>query len=225
MLTRLTFSALFCAVVGLTPFASADNILDMKSTKWKFKDNVEGVADDWKTLKFDDAEWTTGTAPLGYGDEDTDAKESGKLKFGDDPQNKRTVAYLRHKVNVADPKAMKQVHGKFLCDDGCVIYINGKEAQRFNLPAGAITDESTAGVAMGGDLERDEMSFLAAPALFSAGENVIAIRLHQANPGSSDFAFDLLLKPLTDDDEIEEVKATVAEEKEAIESVLSGGGF
>ncbi|MDG2382136.1 MAG: hypothetical protein P8N76_10720 [Pirellulaceae bacterium] len=224
MLVRSTSILFFCSLITFPSFVTADNILDSKSTKWRYQDNVSGVADRWTGPDFDDSTWATGTAPLGYGDADTDAKQSGKLTFGTDPKKKRTVAFLRHSLNVANPNTIKKVHGKFLCDDGCVVYLNGTEVHRFNLRKGELTKQTQAGFAMGGDLERYQMSFVVDPKLLKAGKNVVAVRLHQASPDSSDLAFDLMLKPLTDDDEVQDAEATVAEEKAAIESMLDGNG-
>ncbi len=224
MLVRLTICVLLCNSIIFVSLATSENILDFKSLEWKYKDNIAGVPDRWISNEFDDSAWAKGTAPLGYGDTDTDAKESGKLTFGNDPQKKRTVVFLRHSLNVTDPTLMKKVHGKFLCDDGCVVYLNGKEVHRFNLGQGKVTKQTKAGFAMGDDLERYPMSFVFAPKSLKAGKNVVAVRLHQASPTSSDLAFDLMLKPLTDEDEIQDAESTVAEEKAAIESMLDENG-
>lgn len=222
MILRFSLLAFFGITIGvLQPAMSSADVLDMKSSQWKFQDDPEAVGDDWISADFDDKAWKTGTAPFGYGDDDTDANEKGKLSYGTDSQNKRPLAYLRHTVDVEDPEAIKGLHGKFFCDDGCVIFLNGKEIHRFNLPEGKITKKSRPLFPMGGELERYEMSFLIKPDQLKQGENQIAVQLHQANASSSDLAFDASLSSITEDDALEQVKSTMEDEAAALSEITS----
>ena len=79
-------------------------------------------------------------------------------------------------------------------DDGCVIYLNGVEVVRSNMPSGTVTYTTRATTAIGGT---DESAWLEAPidpALLVAGTNVIAVELHQQSPTSTDISFDLELR-------------------------------
>ena len=74
-----------------------------------------------------------------------------------------------------------------------VIYLNGVEVVRSNMPAGTVTYTTRATTAIGG---ADESAWLQAPidpSLLVAGTNVIAVELHQQSPTSTDISFDLEL--------------------------------
>ena len=114
-------------------FASAgEKYLEMGAKQWRYLETAKAPAKDWFGVKFDDSKWKTGQAPLGYGDDDIQQE----ISFGDDEDNKRTCAFFRRAVEIKDPKAFKMMLGKLICDDGCVVYVNGKEVYRLNLPQG-----------------------------------------------------------------------------------------
>ena len=85
-------------------------------------------------------------------------------------------------------------------DDGAVVYLNGSEVFRNNMPAGTVLYNTLAVDAVGGT---NEDLFLTAdidPARLRTGENVVAVELHQANGSSSDTVFDLGLDAVTSDE-------------------------
>ena len=70
-----------------------------------------------------------------------------------------------------------------------MVYINGHEVVRFNLPEGEITPETTT-------LRSGDPGFLPYnlnPDKLEEGENLIAVEVHQSRPNSSDVSFDLEL--------------------------------
>jgi hypothetical protein len=217
----MNYRAALCFVVasvGFLPSASADKILEMGAKDWKYQDDAEGLPENWHSPELDDSKWKVGQAPLGYGDDDIEQE----ISFGDDEQNKRPVAFFRRTVEIEDPSAFKIVLGKLICDDGCVVYVNGKETHRFNLPKEEITNTSRANFATGGELERYAMSFLIDTDKLKAGRNVVAVRVHQANPSSSDLALDMSLEGLTNDAAVEEADAKVQQEAQLLEQIESG---
>lgn len=79
----------------------------------------------------------------------------------------------------------------FLIDDGFVMYINGVEVDRFNLPAGAISTTSLAPET--GNEGNYSVRALSLGGLLVAGTNVIAVEVHQTTLTSSDIGIDLSL--------------------------------
>jgi hypothetical protein len=74
-----------------------------------------------------------------------------------------------------------------------VIYLNGSEVFRLNMPPDPITSTTFAAQVVGNDNTRH--SFQISPGLLHPGENVIAVEVHQFNLTSSDLSFDLELRP------------------------------
>ena len=188
----------------------------MGANEWKYLDTADGLAKEWHKADFDDSQWKSGQAPLGYGDEDL--KQT--ISFGDDEGDKNICAFFRRTVEVEDPTAAKKIMGKLICDDGCAVYVNGKEVHRFNLPAGELKSDTTAEFPVGNEMERQGFTFLVDAANFKAGKNVIAVRVHQWGAESSDLAFDLSLKGLDDDEAIKSAKETLDAEQEQIKEYV-----
>ena len=83
----------------------------------------------------------SGTGELGYGDGD----ESTVLSFGDDEDDKHITTYFRKIVDVETSEA-GTVNGviQLRRDDGAVVYLNGEELFRDNMPSGEIDFETLA---------------------------------------------------------------------------------
>jgi hypothetical protein len=53
------------------------------------------------------------------------------------------ASYFRSTFEVADPSTIGPLQLTTYADDGIVVYVNGVEVGRSNLPAGAVTHDST----------------------------------------------------------------------------------
>jgi len=167
---------------------ATDHLLDAGADGWRFHDGGN-PPNDWAAPEFDDSGWPSGKAPLGYG-------QSGvvtTLSFGDDASNKTPSACFRHTVDVPEPRKLARLVGRIQCDDGAVVYLNGREVYRENMPAGPITPKVFA--AGKGEADGWEVFFIA-PNILQAGTNVFAVRVHQADPASSDLYLDLQISKL-----------------------------
>ncbi|MCP4194057.1 MAG: hypothetical protein GY768_25900 [Planctomycetaceae bacterium] len=194
-------------VLVTTGLHAATPLIAPKSNGWKYQDQgLEQGQGNWRSADYDDNGWSEGQPLLGYGDRDIRTK----LSFGGNPQNKRRVAFFRRPFFL--PRKHRQYLGRICCDDGAVVYLNGKEVQRFNMPGGAVTEHTQALAAVGADAaeERQLRPFLIEGQLIQDGENLIAVSVHQANPTSSDLAFDLELVGLDAEGEIQQAESEVA---------------
>src|SRR5437762_11541354 len=54
------------------------------------------------------------------------------------PNHKWTTAYFRHRLDPADPAGITGGNLRLKRDDGAIVYINGREAVRNNIPAGPV---------------------------------------------------------------------------------------
>lgn len=153
---------------------------------WKYNDTGADLGADWQTNAFDDSTWTFGNAILGYGDN----RENTTLDFGGDAQNKRPTYYLRHTFNVEDASQYGDLRFNIMKDDGVVVYVNGVEAFRRNMPEGPITYNTFALTAIDGANET-AFELIETANLLQNGNNVIAVELHQVNATSSDTGFEM----------------------------------
>ena len=77
-------------------------------------------------------------------------------------------------------------------DDGAIVYLNGVEVDRSNMPEGPVSFSTLASANASDDGTIFYPTNVAANIL-REGVNVLAVELHQANVGSSDLSFDLEL--------------------------------
>ncbi|MCM3700252.1 PA14 domain-containing protein [Paenibacillus macerans] len=181
------------ALVAVTEAASvalADGQLIAKNSVWTYLDNGTDQGTAWRAVNFDDSEWKTAPASLGYAGS-SKPQPTTVIEYGSSASNKYITTYFRKEFQVADTDAIKQLSAALIRDDGAVIYLNGQEVHRTNLPQGAITYNTLAPEAVGD--ERDEEHFDIDPALLVDGTNVIAAEVHQQRADSSDLYFSLEL--------------------------------
>jgi hypothetical protein len=146
---------------------------------------------DWTQTDFDDSGWKRGPAPLGYGNGD----EATVLSFGSKPSAKPITALFRHAFeleSLPSPDIEALIYS-MRRDDGVILYLNGSEVARDNLPEGDVTDKTTAITSIADTAEIDSIIGSIPASLLRGGSNIIAAEVHQANPGSSDMRFELQL--------------------------------
>ncbi len=161
---------------------------------WKYLDNGTNQGTAWSGTAFDDSAWASGPAELGYGDGDeATLVDCGPNDPGCTSANYITT-YFRHTFDVPDSSLFSGLNLRLLRDDGAVVYLNGVEIWRTNMPAGSVTYTTLASSAVGGT---DETTFYSPAALLANtlvdGANVLAVEIHQSGAASSDISFDLEL--------------------------------
>jgi hypothetical protein len=144
---------------------------------WKYLDDGTDQGTAWRKPTFDDSKWAAGPAPLGYGDGD----EATVVRFGPEPQHKQITTYFRQSFKVADSSSRSNLVMRLLRDDGAIVYLNGTEVFRSNLPAGPISFSTLATSPVGGADESTHFYSTTADPSCSEGSNVVAVEVHQAS--------------------------------------------
>lgn len=164
-------------------------LVDTSST-WRFLDTGIAPNASWKSNSFNDSAWMTGIAPLGYGDGD----EATVVSYGSSSANKYITTYFRRAFTLANASAVHALTLRLLRDDGAVVYLNGAEVFRSNMPTGAVTFTTLATNAITGAEESALFQNAALdPSLLRSGTNVVAVEIHQSSVTSSDISFELQL--------------------------------
>jgi hypothetical protein len=160
-------------------------------SEWKFLDNGTNQGTAWRNLNYIETGWGQGPAQLGYGDNDEDTV----VGFGGNGSNKYITTYFRHTFMVPDKSVYTQPLAiNLLRDDGAVVYLNGTELFRSNMPGGTITYLMTASSPVSGSGEDTFFPFSGIDqTLLLDGDNVLAVEIHQSSGTSSDISFDLEL--------------------------------
>lgn len=180
------------ATTALVTAASPAPVLPATVAVWKYLDNGSNQSTQWRARSFDDSAWATGPGKLGYSD-----SPATTVGFGPDSNNKYITTYFRHAFEVADPALVANLTLKLLVDDGAVLYLNGVEVIRKNLPVGEINHLTLATLAVGGTDETTYSTYNLPNTGLVAGNNVLAVEVHQNAGSSSDLGFDVGLTATT----------------------------
>ena len=95
--------------------------------EWHLWDQTQPPAADWRLPDFDSNEWPAGAGPFGFGD---DGRGYTKMQSG------QLAYYIRHEFD-AQLDQLPAEAGLILRvarDDGAVVYLNGEEILRDNMP-------------------------------------------------------------------------------------------
>ncbi len=150
---------------------------------WKYYDLAMAPPDQaaitWKQIAYNDASWSSGPAELGYGDGDEATVISSST----------LTAYYRFHFSIQDTSAFDSLLLWLTYDDGAVVYLNGVEVWRVNMPAGVITYNTFASTTSVDNAQASTQ----VPSLLVPGQNVLAVEVHQRSASSTDLSFNFSL--------------------------------
>ncbi|MCY3624067.1 MAG: metallophosphoesterase [Gammaproteobacteria bacterium] len=189
--------------------ALADTDIVQAGATWRYLDDGSDQGTDWRGAEFDDSAWSSGPAELGFGEDD----EATELTSG------HITYYFRHAFSVEDPAAVTDLRLYLKRDDGAVVYLNGTEVARDNLPDGEIGFETRADNAA--DDGNNFHEFALDEAGLMAGENLLAVEVHQVSSGSSDLSFDLRMTNVAEAPESGVAASSAAKVQRFVDSVTA----
>jgi hypothetical protein len=115
------------APITLIPTASA----------WKYLDDGSDQEAPGSHLVFNDNIWKIGKAELGYGDA-AEGRPSNCDRYGPDAAQKWVTYYFRRAFSVSQAASLQDLILDLLRDDGAIVYLNGEEVFRSNMPEGPV---------------------------------------------------------------------------------------
>ncbi|MBP1164321.1 secreted PhoX family phosphatase [Chryseobacterium sp. PvR013] len=164
----------------------AQTLVFNKNASWSYKDNNQAQPAGWNAQTFDISTWAVGNGPLGYGDPVTTTINSGL-----------TTAYFAKDFTVDLSTLSDTMELGVMRDDGIIVYLNGEEVVRDNMPAGAVTFNTFSSTTIDGAAESVYNIFSIPKSKFVNGVNRFSIELHNRSTTSSDLRIDAYLKTTT----------------------------
>ncbi len=156
-----------------------------KKESWLYYDKGNIGSADWTSEDYVTTGWKTGYAPLGYGKTGL----STTISYGNNSNNKYPTYYFRKLVTLEEKPADDAVFTlDFTVDDGFIIYVNGQEAGRYNMPSGNVGYNSFSSTYAPNNPDDGQMTIPAR--LFKKGNNIIAVEVHNNSASSSDIYWD-----------------------------------
>ncbi len=156
---------------------------------WRYNDKGQNLGTSWVTASYNDSGWSNGPAQLGYGDGD----EATVIGFGPNASSKYITTYFRRRFVNNAPVPFTALNLNLQRDDGIVVWLNGTEIFRDNMPGGSIAYNTLALSSLGPPLESAFIQTNLLPAAIIPGTNIVAVEIHQGAIDSSDLSFDLEL--------------------------------
>jgi hypothetical protein len=153
---------------------SGNEVLVARSANWRYLDNGSDQGTAWREAAFND----NGGLTL--------------LSYGPDASSKYVTTYFRRQFQVANSAAVSALELRIRRDDGAVVYLNGSEVARSNMPTGPITYQTLASAGAPDDGADFQVISLSSAGLLT-GSNTLAVEIHQSALTSSDITFDLEL--------------------------------
>ena len=166
-------------LVGLTNFL------------WKYDQSGTDLGTAWREPLLDDQAWLSGRGIFALENLALLTPLTNTvLSLPNDGGGQIITYYFRTHFSFTGEMAGAQLVSSNYFDDGAVVYLNGSEALRYNMPGGDVSYFTLASAAL------QEGVFVISnlpPPLLVAGDNVLAVEVHQVNQTSSDVAFGMQL--------------------------------
>src|SRR6186713_2846455 len=186
-------SSLLIVAILFSFFLSAQTTLVNYNSSWKYLANGSNQGTAWRATSFNDATWSTGTAAFGYGTSGI----TTTVSYGSNNKKKYITTYFRKTISIADASLYSSFTLNLKRDDGAVVYINGTERYRSNMPTGTISYNTKASSEATDNGAAIQTTTLSAGSLVT-GMNIIAVEIHQFANGGPDLFFDLQLNGTAD---------------------------
>jgi lysophospholipase L1-like esterase len=166
----------------VTPFIGA-------GSTWKYSDQGLDLGTNWIQPQYDDSAWAQGPGRLGYNAPGL----TTTVSYGPASTNKFITTYFRQTFEVPSNRHYTNLNLRLNRADGAVVWLNGKELLRVNLPAGPLSFLNRATLPVTGDsLNPYYSTNLVAPFL-PAGRNILAVEIHKFSIIQAALSFDLEL--------------------------------
>jgi GH35 family endo-1,4-beta-xylanase len=191
----------------------ADIVLDPREAPlvpagalWQYLDTGAVPPSNWNTLAFQEASWPSGPAQLGFGGGD----EATLINSN----RSRVTTYFRRAFTVDEPGLWTGLLLRLLREDGAVVYLNGTEILRSNLPPGPLLASTFALTeANRSDGTTNFYTTAVDLSLLRRGLNVLAVEIHQCGTNNPGLSFDL------------ELLGTQSTTPPKLTATLAGAGF
>lgn len=156
---------------------------------WKYSDQGLDLGTNWSQPQYDDSAWAVGPARLGY----NLPAIATTVSFGTNSASKYLTTYFRRAFVAPGNVLYTNLNLRLNRVDGAIVWLNGREIFRANLPAGPATFQTQASVAMTADLMHNYFPTNIPIAGLPAGTNVLAVEVHKFSPSQAGLSFDLEL--------------------------------
>jgi hypothetical protein len=149
---------------------------------WSYRADGTDLGTAWRAKAFDTAGWSSGKGTFGWGGTGITTTVSAATPV---------TSYYRTSFTVADASQARSLDLQLKVNSGAVVYVNGIEAGRINMPAGKVTAATVSSGYVCCTEEARTKQVTVPGSLLATGANTLAVELHAWSPGATRALFDL----------------------------------
>jgi hypothetical protein len=157
---------------------------------WKYEASDANPSFFWRMTTFNDGSWPEGPAPIGYSLNPL----PDPIRTPLEPDANRVTVYFRKQFDLPPALAGAGVRIRTLVDDGALFWLNGRYLFHLGMP-GTIANSSDLATRIV-DVAQWEGPFDRFDPSLAAGQNLLAIEVHQADPQDTDVVFGTQIEAL-----------------------------
>ncbi len=167
-----------------------------ENSSWKYWHESSAPAGSWTAPAYADAAWAAGISPLGYNAARANMDCATLIGDTTNPATLHRTAYFRRKFTILKPAVVTNLLLRARIKDGAVLYLNGTEITRWNMPLVPVSYSTLASA----PVSSTTWTTLALdPSLLVRGENTLAVEVHKASATGTALIMDLSLTALVDE--------------------------
>jgi hypothetical protein len=158
---------------------------------WNHNQSGADLGTAWREMGYDDSGWPQGVGVLAFETNPVVVPLIHTPLSLVNPAGQRIITYyFRTRFTLTNDPAMVYLAFSNLVDDGAIVYLNGAELYRLNMPSGSINARTLAPSAA---TEGAFVARLLVSTNLQQGDNVLSVEVHQNSTNSSDIVFGLSL--------------------------------
>jgi hypothetical protein len=192
MLSRRTATVVLCLFAAF--LASGQETLLQLDHLWRYEQSGTDLGTTWRSTAYDDSAWPAGRGVLALEDNEIVRPLTNTVlsRVGTNGEYK-IIDYFRTHFTVPEVRPGYFLSAAVLVDDGAVAYLNGAELFRIRMPQGPIGAMTLATETIDVGREGVFATTNVASVALRAGENVLAVEVHQPYVTSSDVTLGMVL--------------------------------
>ena len=173
-------------VTATMPTTTTSTIVPSGSA-WSWKYDSAALPSGWNSRTFDASSWGTGAGVLGFGN---NVGVTTNIDTFSTTSQRPLAAYFTKQFQVADASSVVQLTLDTRADDGIVVYVNGTEVGRTNMPSGTVGTGTYASSAVS-TANSQRPTYNVPTSLLVNGTNVISAEMHLNYRATANATFDL----------------------------------
>ncbi len=175
-------------VAATAPGSGVDTVVIPAQSAWSWRFDPKAPDAAWKNPGYDASAWKSGAGVLGYGTTGLGTN----IDVAGAPATRPLAGYFLRKFTVDNASAVTKLSLTTVADDGVVVFVNGTEVGRSNMPAGPVTFNTYASSTTNSAVAKANPVVFEVPvAVLVNGTNTLAAETHLNYHAAANISFDL----------------------------------